>query len=278
MLFPSLALGGRSHLGVGFSITAGLPVFHGLPPSGFVSKAHFVCGAWTPRCRGIFWESCPCLSGADLPCHPVGTEAHPRVKQWPPPTARSRWGAGAVRGAAGAVRGAAGTAPGHLLAGESPEGGRLLVVLASWKAFKTQQHGSAGRHCFSAVLWRSVRGRGHFPLLLLFLSCQVFLSALFSARDKLHAEPWGYILTLAPGCLCLQGTFLTLDFSRAQHSICRCFWELILTVSSSLGRILVLHSTFLQGLWAKERYQFFWWGRELFDLMDMQICLHIFSF
>lgn len=75
------------------------------------------------------------------------------------------------------------------------------------------------------------------------LSRQVFLADVFYTRAKLHAEPWGYIVTPTPSCLRLQGTFLMLSFSRTQHSICRCFWELILTVCSSFGHILVLHST-----------------------------------
>lgn len=51
-------------------------------------------------------------------------------------------------------------------------------------------------------------------------------------------------VNLSPGCLCLQGTFITLSFSRAQFNsslMCTCFWELIPTVCTNLGHVLVLH-------------------------------------
>ena len=80
------------------------------------------------------------------------------------------------------------------------------------------------------------------------LSLLIFLAALFYTRAKPRAWPGGCITTLSSGCLGLQGAFPTLSFSSAQHSICRCFWELILTVCFSLGHVLVLQSTSLQGL------------------------------
>lgn len=99
--------------------------------------------------------------------------------------------------------------------------------------------------------------RQHLALLLQ-ITCWLFLSVLFFTRAWLCTCPSGCMVNLTPGCLCLQGTFTTLSFSRAQRLMCRCFWELIPTVCTNLGHVLVLHIPLV--LCRRRRNVSFSWG------------------
>lgn len=263
MLFPSLARGERSPLGLGFSITTDLPVFHGLPPRVFVQNT-FCVWRENSQVQGDLLRLLPLPFRGALGWSALSHRGDRSSSSGEavPPADRSEPGRGGAAGAGARALSVVLQAPRPVTSRQvaSPGEGDFWWCMPLGRCSNPGSMGVQG-----ALLLRGAVEKCHGPGSIFPCCCkdsslsrQVFLAALFYTRAKLHAWPWGYIMTLTPGCLRLRGTFVILSFSRAQHSICRCFWELIPTVGFSLGHVFVLQSTSLQGLWAEEKCQFFW--------------------